>query len=202
MSLIEKIRKAVEKCHLMEPFTTQDVKCWVKKHCIVKDDGEEYADASISAILPNSDVENEPTANRNIRVLSSRLNSNGIKEYWFRAWEGQKMNWIELGLLNESSTDFSKYRGDIGLYRARLNDEIVYLGKATELNNGGFRKRLRDYTRKSPSARSYTAGQLMYCHRNDLKIEIRIFERSLESIPKIEVCEKKLIKQYEPEWNK
>ncbi len=61
-------------------------------------------------------------------------------------------SWIPLGLLTEDTTDFSDYSNDIGIYRAILNDVIVYIGKATELNNGGFRKRLRDYTRISPSA--------------------------------------------------
>ena len=82
------------------------------------------------------------------------------------------MDWIPLGLLNESSSDFSEYSNDIGLYRAKLDGRIVYIGKATELHNGGFRKRLRDYTRESPSARDYPAGRLMHCHKDELEIEI------------------------------
>ena len=113
----------------------------------------------------------------------------------------EQMNWIALGLLNESSTDFSEYSKDIGVYRAILNGEVVYIGKATELNNGGFRKRLRDYTRTSNSARNYPAGDLMHQHKDEIQIEIVIFERSLDSVSGIETLEAKLIKEFNPVWN-
>lgn len=111
------------------------------------------------------------------------------------------LNWIHLGSLSETTTDFSDYSNDIGIYRALLNGAAVYIGKATELNNGGFRKRLRDYTRASNSARNYPAGKLMYKHKNEIQIEITIFERSLDSISKIETLEAKLIKAMNPIWN-
>ena len=82
------------------------------------------------------------------------------------------MTWNEVGFLDESNCDFSDYYKDIGLYRAILVDKIVYVGKATELNNGGFRKRLRDYTRKSKSARKNPSGKLMNENRGELVIEI------------------------------
>lgn len=112
-----------------------------------------------------------------------------------------QLHWIALGPLIETTTDFSIYSKDIGIYRATLNDEVVYIGKATELNNGGFRKRLRDYTRSSSSARNYPAGELMYQQRNEIVIEIVIFNRSAESIPEIERIEAKLIKELQPTWN-
>lgn len=113
----------------------------------------------------------------------------------------KQMNWIELGLLNESSTDFSDYSNDIGVYRATFDGEVVYIGKATELNNGGFRKRLRDYTRLSNSARNYPAGEQMFRHRNEILIEIVVFNRSKDSIPDIEELETQLIKEKQPIWN-
>ena len=42
----------------------------------------------------------------------------------------EPLSWIQLGLLTEVSTDFSIYSKDIGIYRAILNDEVVYIGKA------------------------------------------------------------------------
>ncbi|MBK8570137.1 MAG: hypothetical protein IPN81_09290 [Nitrosomonadales bacterium] len=75
----------------------------------------------------------------------------------------EPLSWIPLGLLTETSTDFSNYSKDIGVYRAILNDEVVYIGKATELKNGGFRKRLRDYATKPQ--RNLT-GELMYSNRS------------------------------------
>jgi excinuclease UvrABC nuclease subunit len=113
----------------------------------------------------------------------------------------EPLNWIPLGLLTETSTDFSNFSQDIGIYRAILNDEVVYIGKATELKNGGFRKRLRDYTRSSPSARNYPAGELMYSNRNNLQIEIAVFSRTTESIPEIEALEAQLIRETKPNWN-
>jgi hypothetical protein len=56
----------------------------------------------------------------------------------------EPLSWIPLGLLTAVSTDFSTYSRDIGIYRANLNDEVVYIGKVTQLENGGLRKRLRD----------------------------------------------------------
>lgn len=113
----------------------------------------------------------------------------------------ETLSWIPLGLLTETTTDFSTYSKDIGIYRAILDDEIVYIGKATELDNGGLRKRLRDYTRSSHSARNYPAGQLMYANRNNILIEIVVFNRSLESVPEIEALEAQLIREIKPIWN-
>ena len=113
----------------------------------------------------------------------------------------EPLSWIPLGPLTETSTDFSAFSKDIGVYQAILNGEVVYIGKATELNNGGFRKRLRDYTRSSSSARNYPAGNLMRRHRNDIQIEIVVFKRRLKSIPDIEAIESQLIREVKPIWN-
>ncbi len=109
--------------------------------------------------------------------------------------------WIKLGPLDESACDFSVYAKDIGLYRAVINGDIVYVGKATELNNGGFRKRLRDYSRSSNSARNYPAGRLMHQHRESIEIEILIYERSDSIISRIADDEHKLIELLQPKWN-
>lgn len=114
----------------------------------------------------------------------------------------EPLSWIPLGLLTETSTDFSAYSKDIGVYRAILNDEVMYIGKAIELGNGGLRKRLRDYTRSSSSARNYPAGELMYSNRNNLQIEIVVFNRTVESIPEIEALEIQLIREMKPIWNR
>ena len=83
MPLIKQIHEATKNGHLSEPFTVQDVKDWIKKKKIVKDDGEKYAESSINAILSNSDVKNRPTSNKNIKLLKSRKNKKGKREYWF-----------------------------------------------------------------------------------------------------------------------
>jgi excinuclease UvrABC nuclease subunit len=110
--------------------------------------------------------------------------------------------WQDIGLLNESTTDFSIYNRDIGIYKAELNGELVYIGKATELSNGGFRKRLRDYTRESDSARNYPSGRLMHENKDEIIISIHICERSQQGIIEAEILEKEQIKRHDPVWNK
>ena len=83
MSLIEQIYSATQSGALSQPFTTEELKEWVVNAGIVKDDGSNYAEASINAILSNSDIDNAPTTNKNTKVLQSRQNANGKKEYWF-----------------------------------------------------------------------------------------------------------------------
>ena len=110
--------------------------------------------------------------------------------------------WIKLGYLDESDNDFSMYRLDIGVYKAILYGQVVYIGKATELENGGFRKRLRDYTRKSNSARDYSSGKKMYENKNNIIIEIFILERNKNGIKKSGDLEKYFIKKFDPLWIK
>lgn len=83
MPLIKQIHEAVQSGNLRQPFTVQDLKQWIKKNKIVKDDGEEYAESSINAILSNSDTKNIPTTNKNIKTLKSKVNEAGKNEYWF-----------------------------------------------------------------------------------------------------------------------
>lgn len=98
--------------------------------------------------------------------------------------------------------NLTQYNKNVGLYRARLGGRIVYIGKAIEWNNGGFRKRLSDYTRESSSARKHGSGQKMYAHRNELVIELLIVggdAKAAEITPKLEAL---MIGKYNPEWNK
>jgi len=111
-------------------------------------------------------------------------------------------NWIKIGILDESDCDFSEHNFNIGVYRAKLDNEIVYIGKATELNNGGFRKRLRDYTRKNDSARNYPSGKKMYANREKIIIEIFIVEHSSKGQKEATELEKKFIDEFKPIWNK
>ncbi len=110
--------------------------------------------------------------------------------------------WIKLGFLNESDNDFAQYNKDIGIYKAILDEKIVYIGKATELNNGGFRKRLRDYTRDSDSGRDYPAGRYMYNYKEEIVIEIILMNRTDQGISEAEQLEKSLILELDPIWNK
>ncbi len=83
MSLIELIRSAVNKGVISTPFTTDMIKQWCQDNSIVKSDGTEYAESSIESILSNSDISNAGSSNKNVKVLDSRTNNKGVKEYWF-----------------------------------------------------------------------------------------------------------------------
>ena len=84
MSLIEQIFKATQSGLLNEPFTTEDIKKWIKNSNIVKNDGSQYAEASINAILSNSDVANNPTTNKNKKCLKSNVDKSGKKLIAFK----------------------------------------------------------------------------------------------------------------------
>lgn len=83
MPLRKQIYDATKSGDLVEPFTVQDLKNWVARSKIVKDDGTNYADSSINAILSNSDTKNTPTTNKNTKVLKSKIDKRGDYVYWF-----------------------------------------------------------------------------------------------------------------------
>lgn len=83
MPLIKQIYDATKSGDLVEPFTVQDLKNWVARSKIVKDDGTNYAVSSINAILSNSDTKNTPTTNKNTKVLKSKIDKRGDYVYWF-----------------------------------------------------------------------------------------------------------------------
>jgi len=58
LSLIEKIFEATRSGALTEPFTVEQMKVWMVREAIHKDNGDEYTQSSIDAILANSDVKN------------------------------------------------------------------------------------------------------------------------------------------------
>lgn len=106
--------------------------------------------------------------------------------------------------------DVKVYEPDkIGVYRAKLNGEVVYVGKAVEANRGtknahcwGLHKRLCDYIRSSPSSRETGAGPDMYLHRNEIEIETIEFDYSDENASLVSLLERLFIYSLKPLWNK
>lgn len=105
-----------------------------------------------------------------------------------------------IGILEAS--DFSAYSDFVGCYIARLRGRIVYVGRAMEANNGGFRKRLNDYTRFSDSGRKHMSGRLMHEHSKELEISIIITGSDDEGADIAKKLEPLLIGKFRPEWNK
>ena len=68
------------------------------------------------------------------------------------------MDWQTLP--NGLASDLSEFRDKVGLYRMRNEaGEVVYVGRAVEWDNGGLRKRLRDYTRESDADANTSLGK-------------------------------------------
>ncbi|WP_407267716.1 hypothetical protein [Radiobacillus sp. PE A8.2] len=108
--------------------------------------------------------------------------------------------WRYVGTLSRINlTDFNKY---VGLYKATLAGEVVYIGRAIEWNNGGFRKRLSDYRRESNSARMHESGQKMYQYRDDLSIELLIIGSNEQAAKVTSTIEGMMVGKYAPSWNK
>lgn len=109
--------------------------------------------------------------------------------------------WERIGLLDESDCDFSELRNNIGVYKAEYLGDLVYIGKATEHSNGGLRKRLRDYTRQSDSARNYPSGLKMHEHQGELVIFVCSFPCLPQLVQEVNRLEGELIRDLNPPWN-
>jgi len=112
-------------------------------------------------------------------------------------WEG---GWQSIGVLADAN--LTPYNKSVGLYRARLNGKVVYIGRAVEYSNGGFRKRLSDYRRQSNSARKHGSGQKMNANSDQLNIEILVTGGDKYAAEVAKKLETLLVGKYKPEWNK
>lgn len=112
-------------------------------------------------------------------------------------WES---GWQSIGILSDA--DLTPYNKFVGLYRARLGGRIVYIGRAIEFSNGGFRKRLSDYRRQSDSARKHESGQQMNTYSDQISIDILVTGDDAAAADVARELERLLIGKYTPEWNK
>lgn len=110
------------------------------------------------------------------------------------------INWTSIGILETVSlTQFNKI---VGVYKLVLNNEIVYIGRAIEFKNGGFRKRLSDYRRPNNSGRKHQSGQLINKNMSLLEVFIYKTGSSLAAAQNAKNIEKILILEHKPLWNK
>lgn len=119
--------------------------------------------------------------------------------------------WRDVGILGKFVTDKNWEEGKIsisylnksvGLYKAVLGEEVVYIGKGTEWNNGGLRKRLRDYVRENDSARNCPSASNMFKNKDKIHIQVLIVGDGEDSVNTTECLEKLFIKEDNPKWNK
>ncbi|MBI9031044.1 hypothetical protein JEZ13_03415 [bacterium] len=111
----------------------------------------------------------------------------------------QSLSWRYIGTLD--NVDDGDLRHLVGIYKAVLNGEIVYIGRAVEFNNGGLKKRLADYTRESESSRKHKSGQLMHQNASDLKMYIMVTGSDSQAANEARELEIEMINRYQPAWN-
>ena len=108
--------------------------------------------------------------------------------------------------------DRSVYNNQCGVYKMKDKNtgETKYIGRAIEHNNGGFRKRLSDYTRPSGSARKHSSGKAIYENRDNLNVEFYSTGKGTKGAQKAARLEKKIIEKekkrssnlYNVQWNR
>lgn len=109
-------------------------------------------------------------------------------------------NWRCIGPLK--SANLTPYNHCVGLYKHVVGGEIKYIGRAIELNNGGFRKRLSDYRRESDSARTHTSGRTINKNLDSITTYIMVVGSDEEAVENTKKLEALFIAKYRPEWNK
>lgn len=112
----------------------------------------------------------------------------------FDEWDRK---WIRLGNLKNLTLDNLKpYNKYIGLYKGIVDGNVKYIGRAIEYNNGGFRKRLRDYVRPSDSGRKHQSGQTMNANASNIDIYILVMGNSADEVTTVKELELKMINFY------
>lgn len=112
-------------------------------------------------------------------------------------WDSE---WVSIGRLK--TANLSPYNHCVGLYKHVINGETKYIGRAIELHNGGFRKRLSDYRRDSNSGRKHTSGRVIYEHIGEIETYILIVGTTDEAVEATRKLEGLFIRKYNPPWNK
>ena len=93
--------------------------------------------------------------------------------------------------------DRSKYNNECGVYKMKdkNTNKTIYVGRAIEHKNGGFRKRLADYTRPSGSSRKHASGKTIYDNKDNLYVEFCSTGKGEKGAQKAKKLEKKTIKK-------
>lgn len=110
-------------------------------------------------------------------------------------WEAE-WSYVENGFKAEQPN----LDGLLGLYRATLRGEIMYIGNSAELNRG-LKKRLRDYSRASDSARDHFGAQKIIEHIEHVRCEIIVTGIDEDAQKNTAILKRLLILLHSPEWN-
>lgn len=97
--------------------------------------------------------------------------------------------------------DLKPFNHSIGIYMMTMGAIPVYIGRAIEFNNGGFRKRLRDYLRDSNSGRKHTSGRLINANKDELKLFVIELGHTEEDVERVKNTESSLISNIFTKFN-
>jgi hypothetical protein len=138
-----------------------------------------------------------------LQEMKTKMQENGYDEKgnlggksideWDRLWKC-------IGPLK--SANLTPYNHSVGLYKHVIGNEIVYIGRAIEYNNGGLRKRLSDYRRENDSAREHQSGQSINSHLDEITTYVLVVgddEKAAEMTKKLEIM---FIAKYKPRFNR
>lgn len=128
---------------------------------------------------------------------SSSGNSSEIMGKTVSQWDS---GWKSIGMLKDA--DLTPYNHCVGLYRHVVDGTTKYVGRAIELHNGGFRKRLSDYRRDSDSARKHRSGKTIYENLDSIHTYILVVGDTEEAVEATKKLEGYFIRKYNPEWNR
>lgn len=111
-------------------------------------------------------------------------------------WERE---WKSIGILRD--LNLTHYSRSVGVYREWFNDKIIYIGKAIEWSNGGFKEELSKYAGDGDIHRIHKLKQKMHEYSNKLHVDIIVTGSHLENAKAATQLEASLIAKYKPEWN-
>lgn len=92
-------------------------------------------------------------------------------------------------------------RNRIGIFRVRLGNRIMFVGCATEFDNGGLSKRLGDFTRPGASGRDHYAGAMIRQHRDEVEIDVLFTSSDAKGAELAKGLKAAFIRRYRPAWN-
>lgn len=127
------------------------------------------------------------------------VSSGGTVIYGSRTIEQWNSTWQSIGRLKDAN--LTPYNKSVGLYRLKMKGEIMYIGRAVELNNGGFRKRLSDYRRDSDSARRHKSGATIYENLDKISVDLLVVGSDEAAVEVTKRLEGLFIRKYGPPWN-
>lgn len=140
------------------------------------------------------------TTVRTSASYSSSGSGSSAPTYLGKTVDEWNREWKSIGFLKDA--DLSPYNHCVGLYRHVMNGKTMYVGRAIELNNGGFRKRLSDYRRDSNSARKHTSGRMIHEHLDEIQTYILVVGSNEEAVEATKKLEGIFIGKFNPPWNK